>query len=111
MPAARACAGPTGCGRDGERDCPCADPTCLGGRAAGRRRDMEDDQLEQFGEAVEKKKRAAKEASEQPGQTPRGSAVDGDQGALTPPARTQDEYDERARGPRHGKVTADKWNQ
>jgi hypothetical protein len=72
---------------------------------------MEDDQLEQFGEAVEKKKEAAREASEQPGQTPRGSAVDGDQDDLTSPARTQDEYDERAKGSRHGKVTADKWNQ
>jgi hypothetical protein len=72
---------------------------------------MKDDQLEQFGEAVEEKKREAKEASEQPGQTPRGSAVEGDQEDLTLPARTQDEYDERAKGSRHGKVTADKWNQ
>jgi hypothetical protein len=72
---------------------------------------MEDDQLEQFGEAVEQKKEAAREASENPSQTPRGSAVDGDQEDLASPARTQDEYDERAKGSRHGKVTADKWNQ
>ena len=73
---------------------------------------MEDDQLKQFGEAVEKKKEASREASENPGETPRGSAVDGDvQDDLVSPARTQDEYDERAKGSRHGKVTADKWNQ
>jgi hypothetical protein len=72
---------------------------------------MRDDQLEQFGEAVEKKKADAKEASENPDQTPRGSAVEGDQEDLVSPARTQDEYDERAKGSRHGKVTADKWNQ
>jgi hypothetical protein len=72
---------------------------------------MEDDQLEQFGEAVEKKKEAAREASENPSQSPRASAVEGDQEDLTSPARTQDEHDERAKGSRHGKVTADKWNQ
>jgi hypothetical protein len=72
-----------------------------------------DEQLEQFGEAVEKKNEAAREASEQPsGQAQGGgSAVEGDQEDLTSPARTQDEYDERAKGSRHGKVTADKWNQ
>jgi hypothetical protein len=72
---------------------------------------MEDEQLEQFGEAVERKKEEAKEASEHPEQSPRGSAVEGDQEDLVSPARTQDEYDERAKGSRHGKVTADKWNQ
>ena len=72
---------------------------------------MEDEQLEQFGQAVERKKEEAREASEHPEQTPRGSPVEGDQEDLTSPARTQDEYDERAKGSRHGKVTADKWNQ
>src|SRR3954452_3936806 len=100
MPAARGRADWTGCGRDVERDCPCADPTCLAGRAAGRCRDMEDDQLEQFGEAVEKKKEAAREASREPGPSDPagGSSVSGEvQEDLVSPARTQDEYDERAK--------------
>src|SRR4051794_523058 len=91
MPAARGRAGSTDCGRDVERDCPCADPTCLAGRAAGRCRDMKDDQLEQFGEAVEEKKEAAREASEQTGrQTPGESAVGGDQPDPISAARPQD---------------------
>src|SRR3954467_13424070 len=89
MPAARGRADWTGCGRDVERDFPCADPTCLGGRAAGRCRDMEDDQLEQFGEAVEKREQEAKEASENPGQTPGGSAKQRDQPDLVSTAREQ----------------------
>src|SRR3954462_123109 len=111
MPVARAFACSTGCDRDVERDCPCADPTCLAGRAAGRCRDMEDDQLEQFGEAVEKKKQEAKDASENPGQTPRGSAVGGDQPDLFSTSRELDGRSPRDKNSGKGKKTADKWNQ
>jgi hypothetical protein len=72
---------------------------------------MKDDQLEQFGEAVEKKKEAAREASEDPGRTPRGSAVDGDQPDLISTAREQDVRSPRDKNSGKGKKTADKWNQ
>src|SRR3954470_11477240 len=100
-----------GSGPDAERDCPCGDPTCLGGRAAGRCRDMEDDQLERFGEAVEQKKDEAREASERAGQTARGSEVDGDEADLTSAARPQDVRSVRDKSSGKGKKTADKWNQ
>jgi hypothetical protein len=72
---------------------------------------MKDDQLEQFGEAVEEKKEAAREASEQTGETPRGSAVEGDQADLTSAARPQDVRSVRDKNSGKGKKTADKWNQ
>lgn len=72
---------------------------------------MDEKQLDQFGEAVERKKEQAKEASEHPEETPRGSAVDGDQADLDSPARTQDDYSPRQKGTQHRKMTADKWNQ
>lgn len=77
----------------------------IGGAVADER------QNERFAEAVEKKKQEAKEASEHPEQSPRGSAVDGDERDLASPARTQDTYSPRAKGTQHKKVTADKWNQ
>jgi hypothetical protein len=55
-----------------------------------------------FAEAVERKKRESKEASEQPEQTPAGSPVEGDQNEMPSP---------RTSGTQHKKVTADKWNQ
>ena len=73
---------------------------------------VDDRQLEQFGEAVERKKEAAKEASERPGaQHPSGEDVDGDQTALTEQGREQDVRDPRAKNSGHGQKTADKWNQ
>jgi hypothetical protein len=72
---------------------------------------MRDDQLEQFGEAVEEKKEAAREASEQTGETPRGSSVEGDQPDLTSAARPQDVRSVRDKNSGKGKKTADKWNQ
>ena len=73
---------------------------------------VDDRQLEQFGEAVERKKQAAKEASEQPApQHPSGEDVDGDQAALTEHGREQDVRDPRAKNSGHGQKTADKWNQ
>jgi hypothetical protein len=71
----------------------------------------DEQQNERFREAVERKKQESKEASEQTSDSPAGSSAGGDQPDLTSPARTQDEYDTRAKGSRHKKVTADKWNQ
>jgi hypothetical protein len=75
---------------------------------------MEDnDQLERFGEVVEEKKKASKEASEQPGPQHESGHPDisGDQRSLTEHGRPQDARDERAKNSGHGKKTADKWNQ
>ena len=72
---------------------------------------MDDDQLERFGEAVEEKKRAAKEASERTGeQTPGGSDVGGDQDNLIEQG-PQDVRDPRKKNVGKGKKTADKSNQ
>ena len=72
---------------------------------------MDDDQRERFGEAVEEKKRQAKEASEQTAeQTPGGSAVDGDQENLYRQG-PQDVTSARDKNAGKGKKTADKWNQ
>ena len=71
--------------------------------------------LERFGEAVEQKKREAKEASEAGPDDlqPSGSAVqdDGPQGSRVESGRTQDEFSPRAKNAGKGKKTADKWNQ
>ena len=72
---------------------------------------MDDDQRERFGEAVEEKKRQAKEASEQTAeQTPGGSAVGGDQHNIVQQG-PQDVRDSRKKNAGKGKKTADKWNQ
>ena len=69
-------------------------------------------QLKRFGEAVERKKKSAKEASEQAGdEQPSGSPVEGDQDALVDSGRPQDVASPRDKNTRKGKVTADKWNQ
>ena len=72
-----------------------------------------DEQLERFGEAVEKKKQDSKEASEQTLQEPPGDAgaVAGDQRSLHERGRTQDVFDPRDKNSGKGKKTADKWNQ
>jgi hypothetical protein len=72
---------------------------------------MEEDQLEQFGEAVEQKKEAAREASHHGGQTPADSPIDGDEPDLTSAARPQDVRSVRDKNSGKGKKTADKWNQ
>jgi hypothetical protein len=70
------------------------------------------EQRDRFGEAVERKKRASKRASEQAGQGgDAGSPVTGDQQDLISPARPQDTTDERKKNTGHRKKTADKWNQ
>ena len=73
-----------------------------------------EEQLERFGEAVEKKKQDSEEASEQTRREDRGgagSAVDGDQSSLYESGRTQDVLDPRDKSAGKGKKTADKWNQ
>jgi hypothetical protein len=73
----------------------------------------DEQQLEQFGEAVERKKEAARAASEEGAQNPNAGDVEaGEQAeARTDHAHTQDERDIRAKNSRHKQVTADKWNQ
>jgi hypothetical protein len=71
-------------------------------------------QLDQFGDAVERKKAASKAASEQT-QADHPNSGDVEAGeqpeAKTDHAHTQDERDIRAKNSRHKQVTADKWNQ
>jgi hypothetical protein len=69
--------------------------------------------LDRFGDAVEEKKQQAKEASEQPRQEAAAGpgAVDGDQRELTDHAHEQDDRSARSKNSRHGKVTAENWNQ
>jgi len=72
---------------------------------------MDKEQLERFGDAVEQKKKASKEASEQTGQqNPAESTVGGDQQDLIQQG-PQDVRDERKKNAGKGKKTADKWNQ
>jgi hypothetical protein len=69
-------------------------------------------QLEQFGEAVERKKEESKRRSEEPGAQGHDGNVDpGEQDPLVEQGRTQDVRDVRAKNTGHGKKTADKWNQ
>jgi hypothetical protein len=70
-----------------------------------------DPQVDRMAQAVERKKKQAKKPSQRPPPTPRGSPVKGDEPDLYSPSRPQDEYSPRAKGTRHRKVTADKWNQ
>ncbi len=76
--------------------------------------DEHERQLEQFGKAVDEKKRQAKEASERTatdhGQ-PSGEDVGGDQENLYSHGRPQDTRSARAKNAGKGKKTADKWNQ
>ncbi len=71
-------------------------------------------QLEQFGKAVDEKKRRSKEASEatqsDAGQ-PTGQDVGEDQQDLYAHGRPQDTRSARAKNAGKGKKTADKWNQ
>lgn len=75
---------------------------------------VDKEQLEQFGEAVERKKQAAKEASEHPRQEPNAdspvTATD-EQASRVDPAHQQDDRSVREKNTAKGKVTADKWNQ
>lgn len=73
---------------------------------------MDEEQLDRFGDAVERKKKESKEASERAGEQPAGgSPVTGDQHDLISHARPQDTADPRKKNVGHRKKTADKWNQ
>ena len=73
---------------------------------------MDKEQLERFGEVVERKKRESKAASEEPAaQHPGGSEVSGDQPDPLAPGRPQDARSPRDKNAGKGKKTADKWNQ
>ena len=70
-----------------------------------------EEQLDRFGEAVERKKEASKEASEETGRRePGGSSVGGDQPNLVQQG-PQDVRDPRKKSSGRGQKTADKWNQ
>ena len=76
--------------------------------------DERERQLEQFGKAVDEKKRQSKEASEARGSEdgqPSGQDVGGDQENLYAHGRPQDTRSARAKNAGKGKKTADKWNQ
>jgi hypothetical protein len=75
---------------------------------------MEEEQQERFKEAVERKARAAEAASRETGEGAPGDesgGIEGDQEGLRSPAQPQDTFSVRDKNTRHGKVTADKWNQ
>jgi hypothetical protein len=74
---------------------------------------MEEQQLECFHTAVERKKERSKAASEQDRQRDAGSegALPDEQASLIDRGRPQDSRDPRAKSEGHGKKTADKWNQ
>jgi hypothetical protein len=74
---------------------------------------MEEQQRKRFKRAVERKAaeaEAASRATPDPA-PPRDGGVRGDQANLRSAAESQDSFSEREKGSRHGKVTADKWNQ
>ncbi|MEA2268662.1 MAG: hypothetical protein QOC64_1272 [Solirubrobacteraceae bacterium] len=75
---------------------------------------MEREQQERFADAVERKKREARERSQQaPGPGAGGGPeVHGEiQASEVEAGRPQDAYDVRAKNSRKGHVTADNWNQ
>jgi hypothetical protein len=76
--------------------------------------DQREQQLEQVGEAVERKndeaERRSHESSPAEGAEPVGG-VHGDQESLIEDGRTQDVRSPRDKNSGHGKKTADKWNQ
>lgn len=76
--------------------------------------DEREQQLEQFGEAVERKREEAERRSHE-GANPEGvepaGGVHGDQESLTEDGRSQDVRSPRDKNSGHGKMTADKWNQ
>ena len=73
---------------------------------------MDEQQREAFEEAVERKKEAARAASERTARAPReelGEKVNAED--QTVDRGSQDERSIRGRSSGHGKKTADKWNQ
>jgi hypothetical protein len=75
---------------------------------------MDEEQQDRFKEAVERKARASEAASRERGEGSPGdesAEIQGDQESLRSPAQPQDTFSVRDKNTRHGKVTADKWNQ
>jgi|1186.fasta_scaffold46197_2 hypothetical protein len=75
---------------------------------------MDNEQQERMKAAVERKARAAEEASRETGEGSPGSeagGVQGDQESLRSASQPQDTLSARDKNTRHRKVTADKWNQ
>jgi hypothetical protein len=75
---------------------------------------MDNEQQDRLKDAVERKARAAEAASKETGEGAPGDesgGVRGDQESLRSPSQPQDTLSQRAKNTRHGKVTADKWNQ
>ena len=72
---------------------------------------MDEQQAKRFGDAVERKKKESKAASEQPQQQPGAPDIAGDQSNLTERGRPQDTASVRQKNAGKGKKTADKWNQ
>jgi hypothetical protein len=72
---------------------------------------MERDQQERFADAVERKAQDAEIRSKTDAGAPSGSAGQEAQGSRTDPSRGQGAGGPRDKSSRHGKVTADKWNQ
>jgi hypothetical protein len=72
---------------------------------------MDEQQQKAFAEAVERKKQAARAASEQTGQNPRGSEVTGSKDELNDPSTSADQPTPHHKSSRHGQVTAENWNQ
>jgi hypothetical protein len=82
-------------------------------RAVGQGEAMDDEQQERFARAVDRKKDEARTASQAaPGPGDHGGKASGpEQPELDEPGRPQDVRSTRDTSTRHGKVTADKWNQ
>jgi hypothetical protein len=78
---------------------------------------MDEQQKQAFEQAVERKKEAAREASEHAPQNPGGDNVkldpsgEAQPGIQTDDRRSQDVFSVRDKSSGHGHKTADKWNQ
>jgi hypothetical protein len=74
---------------------------------------MDEEQRKRFKAAVERKAAQSQAASQRSPDAPpsAGEEIQGDQPNLRSAAESQDSFSEREKASRHGKVTADKWNQ
>jgi hypothetical protein len=76
--------------------------------------EMDEEQRKRFKRAVDRKaaeSEAASRATRDSASPAGASGVQGDQAGLQGAAESQDSFSEREKASRHGKVTADKWNQ
>jgi hypothetical protein len=75
---------------------------------------MDEEQQDRFKEAVERKAQASDAASRKRGEGSPGdesAEIQGGQESLRSPDQLQGTFSVRDKNTRHGKVTADKWNQ